>query len=310
MTIIPNLNPDDLIVFYVAAREKSLSSAADKLFLSQPAVTYHIQSLEKYVRVKLLEFKRHQINLTPQGTELLKYAEAIYQQLVDAERYIRFIREANLRVGIASVYDSIIGPSLPAMFEVQNPKATLMIKSGNAFDIVQDVINSTLDLAIVPQFDYGSEKISHVQVSNPEKIVCFTAPHQVMPRKLLDWKDIYKYPLVSGPDSSVIRRLIFEKFKAAGFAEPTLAAEVGNVEWCKTLVENGKGLSFTMEKAIQTQVKDGRFKLVPMKEYLYITAESISRSDVSNPIITNFIAVVKNAFNYTGKTPGKATSTR
>jgi LysR family transcriptional regulator, transcriptional activator of the cysJI operon len=301
MPMLPNLNPDDLIVFYVAAKEKSLSSAADKLFLSQPAVTYHIQSLEKYARVKLLEFKRHQIILTPPGKELLKYAEGIYQQLVDAERYIRFIREANLRVGIASVFDSIIGPFLPAMFEMQHPGATLMIKSGNAFEIVQDVINSTLDLAIVPKFDYGSEKISHVQVSNPEKIVCFTAPHQSMPREPLEWKDLVKYPVVSGPETSVFRRLIFDKFREHGLEEPVLAAEVGNVEWCKTLVENGKGLSFTLEKDIINQVNGGRFKLLPLKEYPYVTAESITRIDVANPIITNFVAVVKNAFGYVEK---------
>jgi DNA-binding transcriptional LysR family regulator len=298
MPMLPDLKPDDLIVFYIAAREKNLSSAAEKLFLSQPAVTYHIQSLEKYARVKLLEFKRRQIILTPHGKELLKYAEAIYQQLVDAERYIRFVREANLRVGIASVFDTIIGPYLPVMFEVQNPEARLMIKSGNAFEMVQDVINSELDLAIVPEFDYGSDKISHIQVSNPEKIVCFTAPRQRLPAGPLGWKELRRLPLVSGPDTSVIRRVIFEKFRAEGLEEPELAAEVGNVEWCKTLVENGKGMSFTLERDIQSQVAEGRFKLVTLKEYPYITAESVTRTDVANPIINDFVDVAKKAFNY------------
>ena len=63
--MLPNINPNDLIIFYVVAREKSLTSAADKIFLTQPAVTYHIQSLEKYTNVKLLDFRKHQVVLTP-----------------------------------------------------------------------------------------------------------------------------------------------------------------------------------------------------------------------------------------------------
>ena len=218
--MIPNLNPNDLVIFYVVAREKSLSSAAEKLFLTQPAITYHIQSLEKYARVKLIEFKRHQVVLTPSGQELLKYAEEIYQQLVDADRYVNFIRESNLRIGIASVYDTLVGPLLQAMFDEQDQHIKLMVKSANAFEMVQDVLNSTLDLAILPRYDYAGEKLNHIQVSHPEKIVCFAAPHQVIDDEPLDWKDLLNYPLVTGPETSVIRRLLFDKFRQEGLEEP------------------------------------------------------------------------------------------
>jgi DNA-binding transcriptional LysR family regulator len=287
-----------LIIFYIVANEKSLSSAADKVCLTQPAITYHIQSLEKYTRVKLLEFKKRQVILTPHGKELYKYAEGIYRQLADVERYIRFIRDSNLRVGIASIYDSVVGPLLPAMFEEQNPGVRLMVKSGNTLEIVQDVLDSTIDLAIVPRSKYPSEKLYHIEVSSPERIVCFTAYHQVIPAEPLEWKDLYNYPLVAGPETSVIRRLIFEKFKEEGLEEPSLAAEVGNIEWCKTLVEKGKGLSFTLARDIEKQIIEGRFRLVPLKDYLYITAESVTRSDILNPIIVEFISMVKKAFSY------------
>ncbi len=299
MPIIPNLNPNDLVIFCVVAKEKSLSSAAEKLSLTQPAVTYHIQSLEKFTRVKLIEFKRHQATLTPHGQELLKYAEGIYERLVDAERYIKFVRESNLRVGIASVYDMLLTPLLQELFDERDHEVKLMVKSGNAFEMVQDVLDSTLDLAIVPKFDYPGEKLNYVRVSNPEEIVCFAAAQQPLPDAPLGWDDLYKYPLVSGPETSVIRRVIFDKYREIGLEEPVLAAEVGTVEWCKTLVENGRGLSFTLLKDIEKQVEEGRFKLVPLKESLSITAESVTRMDIDNPIIQKFIMLVKKAFNYT-----------
>ena len=296
--MISNLNPNDLVIFYVVAREKSLSSAAEKLFITQPAITYHIQSLEKYARVKLIEFKRHRIILTPHGRELLKYAEGIYQQLVDADRYVNFIWESNLRIGIASIYNTIVGPLLQVMFGEQEHHIKLMVKSGNAFEMVQDVLDSTLDLAIVPRYNYAGEKLNHIQVSYPEKIVCFTASDHVIEDEPLDWKDLYKYPLVTGPETSVIRRLLFDKFRQEGFEEPSLAAEVGNIEWCKTLVENGKGLSFTLAQDIEKQVAEGRFRLISLKEYLYITTEVVTRPDISSYIINKFVNMVKTAFAY------------
>ncbi|MGD1119538.1 MAG: LysR family transcriptional regulator [Dehalococcoidales bacterium] len=297
--MVPNLNPNDLVIFYVVAKEKSLSSAAEKLFLTQPAVTYHIQSLEEYTRVKLVEFKKRQIVLTSHGKDLLKYAGEIYHQLVDAERFIESIRESHIRIGIASVYDTFIGPLLNSMFETENPELKLTVKSGNAFEMVQDVVDAKLDLAIVPQFDYTSERLNHIQVSHPEKIVCFASFHQFIPQEPLEWKNLLDYPLVSGPDTSVIRRIIFSKFKSEGLPEPSLAAEVGSVEWCKNLVEHGKGLSFALTKDIQKELAEKRLKLVPLKEYVYTTAEAITRADVPIPIIKKFIEMVKQVFGYT-----------
>jgi DNA-binding transcriptional LysR family regulator len=296
-TMIPNLSQNALIVFYIVAREKSLSSAAEKVHLTQPAISYQIKSLERHARVKLLEFKNRRVTLTQHGQELFKYAETIYQQLVEAERYLK-LQESNLRVGIACVYDAFVLPLLHPIFEGQNTQVKLIIKSGNSLELVQDVLDSILDVAIVLHFDYQNDKLNQTQVSLPEKIVCFGAPQQPLPEAPLEWKDLHAYPLIGGPETSVLRRIIFEKFKEEGLPTPSWSAEVNNIELCKNLVERGKGLSFTLANDIQDEVAAGRFKLVPLRDYLYVPAEAVTRSDVSNPIIEKFISLVKKALNY------------
>ena len=296
--MMPNLNPNDLVIFYAVAREKSLSSAAEKLFLTQPAITYHIQALEQYTGVKLIDSKKRQIVLTQHGKELLKYAGEIYNQLIGAERFIKFIKESHIRVGIASVYDVFMRPLLNSMFEAKNQEIKLTVKSGDAFEMVRDVQDSVLDLAIVPEFDYGDEKLNHIQVSAPEKIVVFASSHQVIQKEPLEWADLSNYHLVLGTELSVIRKIIFNKFKEKGLPEPSLAAEVGSVIWCKSLVENGKGLSFTLEKDIQKEVLEGRLKIVPLTDYAYATAHAVTRVEMLNPIIEGFIEMVKDVFHY------------
>ena len=296
--MIPDLNPNSLVIFYFVAKEKSLSLAADRVHLTQPAVSYHIQSLEEYAGVKLLESKKRQIVLTPHGEELYKYAEAVYRQLVDADLFVRSIKESSLRVGIASMYNPTVGPVIKKMYE-QYPGVKLTVKSGDAIEMVQEVVDSQLDLAVVPQFDYDSGKMSSTVVSPPQKIVCFASNNQFIPREPLSWRDLCNYPLVVGPEDSIIRKLIFDKIKSQGLEMQRSVTEVNSTEWCKTLVEDGKGISFTVLGDIEKQVAEGRLKIVQLEEDLYLTAAVVMRSGMFvNPAVKEFIAMVKQAFGY------------
>lgn len=296
--MIPNLNPSDLVIFYFVAEEKSLSAAAEKVHLTQPAVTYHIQSLEKFTRVKLIEFKKRQITLTPYGEELFKYAEEIYRHLINAERFIESIRESTLRVGIASMYISNVGPVIKRMYE-ERPEIKLTVKSGDAHEMVRGVLDAQLDLIIIPQFNYDKEKLNSIIVSPPQQIVCFASYSQFVKKEPLSWKDLSSYHLVSGPEGSIIRKHIFDKIEEQKLETKPAVTEVNSVEWCKTLVEDGKGISFTIIGDIEKEITQRQLKIVKMEDDLYLTAEAVMRSDTFvNPAINEFISLVKQAFGY------------
>jgi DNA-binding transcriptional LysR family regulator len=296
LSTVPNLDLYNLVIFYIVAREKSLSAAAEKLYLTQPAVTYHIKALEEYTRVKLLEFKKRQVALTPHGEELFKYAEAVYRQMVDADGYIKAARESSLRAGIASVYISTIGPVVKRMFE-EDPEVKLTVRSSDAIELVQDVLDSHLDLAVIPSFDYDEGKLSRTVVSEPQRIICFAAYNQAIAKEPLSWRELADYPLISGPESSVIRQIVFEKLRSEGLEPRQLAAEVDSVDWCKALVEDGKGISFTIAGDIDPEIARKRLKIVALEEEISVAAEVVMRADTFlNPNIERFVSLVREAF--------------
>jgi DNA-binding transcriptional LysR family regulator len=299
--MIPKLDPNNLVIFYLVAKEGSLSAAADRLFLTQPAITYRLKSLEESTGVKLLEFKKRQVNLTPHGQKLFKYAEEIYHQLVAADGLIQSIKESYLRVGSASMFISIVSPVIKKMFE-EYPEVKLTVKSGDATEMVQDVMESRLDLAIVPQFGERKGKLTHITVSAPQKIICFAAYNQTIEKEPLSWADLANYPLISGPEDSIIRKLITDKMKENGLEGRHFVADVDSTEWCKKLVENGQGISFTIAGDIKEHIAEKRLKLVETEEPLFLTAEAVVRSDMfMNPAIKEFITRVKQAFGYSGE---------
>jgi DNA-binding transcriptional LysR family regulator len=91
--------------------------------------------------------------------------------------------------------------------------------------------------------------------------------------------------------------MISDKFQSQGLEMPLLTAEVGNTEWCKTLVENGKGLSFTLIAEIAEQIRNSHLKIVQLTDELYLYADVVTRSDIfMNPMILRFISMIKQAF--------------
>ena len=75
-----------LKVFYTVAKRLSFTKAAADLFITQPAVTKHIQELEQHFKVQLFERQGNQIKLTQQGKVMLQYAE----QLLEIYRKMEF----------------------------------------------------------------------------------------------------------------------------------------------------------------------------------------------------------------------------
>jgi LysR family transcriptional regulator, transcriptional activator of the cysJI operon len=296
MAKLPGINPQSLFVFYFVAVQKSLSSAAEQLCISQPGVAYHIRSLEEYTRVKLINIKKQRVTLTPAGEGLFKYAKEIYDNLINTEKFIASLKECSLGIGLAPVFNLVIGRILD-LFEKHHPEVKLVIKSGDAFEVVKEVSESKLDLAIVPKSDYGNENLNYLTVCSSKKLVCFASPALVLPAEPLDWSDLSDYPLVIGTKTSVIRRIIFDKFQEEGLAIPYIAAEVSSGEWNKSLVEKGKGLGFVLKEDIEKEIADGLVRIVHLKQDLNIGIDVVVRSDSpENPILMEFIDLVKQSF--------------
>jgi DNA-binding transcriptional LysR family regulator len=91
-----------LTTFVTVISEGSMTAAADKLFLTQPAVSQQIRNLEEDLGVELLVRGVRQIKATPQGEILYEYAKKILQLTQQAEIAIKSIGaelKGQLRIG-------------------------------------------------------------------------------------------------------------------------------------------------------------------------------------------------------------------
>jgi DNA-binding transcriptional LysR family regulator len=295
----PRLDVNNLVVFYFVASEKSITAAAEKLFLSQPTVTYHIKSLEKSVGTKLLDIKRKKLSLTHTGEGLFQYSKQIYQQLINAERFVEDLKEAGLRVGISLTFSSSFS-SAAARFREIYPQVKLFVEHAPSFKIIEDVLSSQLDLGIVVSRDYLNPELRCIALSEAERMALVASPSSpIAQKKQIDLADLCDYPLILGPETSATRQIILEKLKAKGFKTSSLVAvEVDSIEWGRSLVEDGKGISFYCMRNVEKEVSEGRLKILRLVDDIEVGVEVLVRRDVVLPPIANkFIDLARETFS-------------
>lgn len=104
-----------LKVFQTVAKRLNFTKAAAELYITQPAVTKHIQELEHYFKTKLFERKGSQIKLTPAGEILLQHTEqifAVYQNLEFEMSSFSKKHKGRLRVGASTTVAQYVLPPL------------------------------------------------------------------------------------------------------------------------------------------------------------------------------------------------------
>jgi DNA-binding transcriptional LysR family regulator len=293
------LDIQNLIVFYHVATEQSLSSAAEKLCLSQPTVTYHIKTLESNVGIKLFDVKKQKIILTRAGLGLLKYADEVYHQMIGAEKFLEDFKENTLRVGFCSTFSSTVAAAASAFEDIYSG-VKLIVKNATSFEIAEDVADLQVDLGIVVSMDYKNAKLKSYPLSTRERLVLVASPSSpIFKKEKLDFLDICGYPLITGPETSATRSIILNKLKIMGSNLPTpILVEVNNPEWGKSLVENGKGMGLYHEKSIGKDISGGRLKVLPLPNDILIGADVLVRTDAPEHTMTEqFITLVKKEFN-------------
>ena len=292
------LSLHSLVVFYFVASQESITSAAEKLCLTQPTITYHIRSLEKNIGIKLLDIRRQKVILTQAGKGLFKYVSEIYQHMVSAEKYLENLKESSLRVGISATFSSTIVRAAAA-FEKLYPHVKLIIRNSSSFEIADDVSNSQVDLGIVVGVDFGKRQLKNVELSSREKLVLVTSPSSALSQKeKIRPVDLCGYPMVLGPETSATRRIILSRLRLGGCHMPApIIVEVNNLEWGMNLIKNGKGMSVFHDRDVEKDIVDGLLVPLVLNDNIWVGAAALLRENSpEHPMANNFISLVKDAF--------------
>jgi DNA-binding transcriptional LysR family regulator len=197
--------------FVEVAHHGSFRRAAEKLFLSQPALTITISQLEDLVGVSLFNRTTRQVNLTTDGEDFLPIAERL---VADFDRAISDLKTSAERrggqVAIAVLPSLTINllPEMLARFKSSNPGIRVILRDDNARGVQRQVLNNESDFGISNRWEEDSELEFTPLTLDPVGLVCPPDHPLGKTSKPLSWSKLEEYPFVGMTQDTGVHKLI------------------------------------------------------------------------------------------------------
>ncbi|MCX7977836.1 MAG: LysR family transcriptional regulator [Bdellovibrionaceae bacterium] len=269
------LNLQHLSTFVAVISEGSMTAAADKLFLTQPAVSQQIRNLEEQLGVELLVRGVRQIKPTAQGEVLYEHARRILLQVQNAEVAIKSLGsnlKGHLRIGtLNSIGLHLMSPIISRILR-HNPDLHMRVDYGRGEDLARAFKKGALEIVVLP--DMGSE-FGISDESGVEKKFLFKEemwlvsssksedPHEVR------LQDLGGRPFVRFSDEYPSFQALLEKGLSAQGSSPNTIFETSNVGTLKRVIEAGLGWGFLPSHSVRKQVKSGRMRRIHVVDFDY-----------------------------------------
>ncbi len=184
--------------YFVAVAETSnISRAAQKLFLTQPALSRQIKALEDEIGQCLLERHAHSIRLTSIGEALLREANDLLQR-ADAipERIRAAAQEVRLRVGYAPSLASGLLSMAVEQFKQKHPTAFVELSDLSSQEMLAGLENETLDVALSVEQERGGRGLKWTPVLHVSWQLAVNHNHPLARNSRVTPEDVARQPLL------------------------------------------------------------------------------------------------------------------
>lgn len=252
-----NVTLRQLKIFEAVARHLSFSRAAEELHLTQPAVSMQVKSLEEAVGLPLTEQVGKKIHMTDAGNELAGHARRIAELLREADEALaamKGLRGGKLNIGLVSSA-KYFAPRLLTAFRATYPDAELRLTVSNREEIVRQLSDSEIDLAIMGRPPQEFVTVSEAFADNP--LVFVAAPDHPLARlKRIDPKRLTEETFLIRETGSGTRAAM-EAYLAEKGIVPNKTVEMTSSETIKQAVMAGMGIAFISERTIGLELATG-----------------------------------------------------
>jgi DNA-binding transcriptional LysR family regulator len=250
-----------LAAFCAVVERKSFSQAAERLGVTQPAVSLQVRSLEKRLGRKLLDRSGRRVEPTEAGAALYRSAQRMLQleeQLVDE------LQAADggelggmLHVGSSTGPGSTVVPVLLCEFQRANPGVAVSLSISDTQSVVERVAERELELGVV-----GAARRHRGVVFEPffrDEVVLAVPPSHPFASRTVTLAELREEPLIVMQEGAGVRQVIEDELRNAGIRlrdlEPRL--ELGLQESVKAAVTAGYGVTFISGAAISADLAAG-----------------------------------------------------
>jgi DNA-binding transcriptional LysR family regulator len=250
--------------FLAIAEEKSISKAAERLYISQPSLTKYLKKLEESVGAILFSRESHPLKLTPAGELYMEYVKDVIRITKKFDQDVLYISSSisgKVTIGITLWRSSILIPLIFPEFKKRYPNITVELKEGSQQYLLSLLDQGKVDFCMM-QLPNTQSSVTFEHLAYEHILFAVNRNNPILKNLNLDpdclvptlsheqFLHFIKEPFVLMKEENQLRQLtqnLLNKYEIA--SSPVL--ETSNVVTAMNLVSSGVGVTFVPEAILQ-----------------------------------------------------------
>lgn len=234
--------------FIEVTRTGNFTTAAENLFITQPALSRIIKSLEDEIGTPLFIRTRKKMIETDAGRVLKKHALKIEKQLqlLDAELdKMLMLKKGHVRIGLPTITNSIFFSQLIASFHQEYPEVTFQLDEDGSKKIEEKIANDLLDFGVVVLTEKNDNLEYFMFVHEKLKLVV-PSSHRLAGKQEVSLHELKEESFIMFDRDFELRTLVFTACREAGF-QPKIISETSQLDFIQELVAYNIGITLLPE---------------------------------------------------------------
>lgn len=258
-----------LKVFLSVAKNLSFTKASQELFISQPAITKHIQELETCYQARLFDRQGSKIYLTEAGILLLEHSERILEAYKRVEYEMHLLHNeciGELKLGASTTIAQYVLPPLLATFIAKFPQVNLSLFNGNSREVEIALQEHRIDLGLVEGI-YRLPNLKYTTFLKDELVAVVHSRSKLRLSDEISPEDLLQLPLAlrergSGTLDVIERALSQHNLKLSSL---NVRMYLGSTESIKLFLEHADCMGIVSIRSISKELISGAFRVVEIK---------------------------------------------
>lgn len=248
------MNLDYLKTYREVIRLGSFSEVAKRLSISQPAVSFQIQALERDLRIRLIDRRQKSITMTQAGKRLLHFAELVEKErdrLVYDLSQLRDEVTGDLAISASTIPGEFLLLPTLAEFKRLHPAITTRMMISDSLGVISRIQNNEYEIGFCGALPEGTD-LTAFKIAEDEIVLIVFPEHPFAEREKVSFGELEKESLILREETSGTQRSLESLLLKAGFdlGRYTPSLVLGSTQAVISAVEAGIGIAFVSNLAI------------------------------------------------------------
>lgn len=254
--------------FITVADYKSFTQAAEAMFMTQPAVSSQIKSLEDTFGLSLIERNDKRVQLTEAGKLFYRESKeilAVYDRAVESMDEFKGLKRGKISLGASTIPGEYVMPRLIGEFRKLYPGINVSLTVADTSQVIDLLYERKIDLGVVG----AKTESNHVEFIPflQDELILLAGMESSVP-EVISSKDLLNLEMVSREAGSGTRSVVKECLAVKGIKETdlNLVMELGSTQSVITGISGNLGVGFVSKWAAESALKAGAVKQITIDD--------------------------------------------